>query len=50
MQIAETLEAVHTHTHTCILLNNKTINIIYKYLKLLSRQRVYKHKIILYKI
>lgn len=48
MQIAETLEAVHTHT--CILLNNKTINIIYKYLKLLSRQRVYKHKIILYKI
>ena len=48
MQIAETLEAVHTHTS--ILVNNEIIDIENKYLKLLSRQKVYKHEIILYKI
>lgn len=46
MQIAETLGAVHTS----ILVNNEIIDIENKYLKLLSRQKVYKHEIILYKI
>ena len=50
MQIAETLGAVHRHTHTSILVNNEIIDIENKYLKLLSRQKVYKHEIILYKI